>query len=161
MTVTIYRYLKIPSTRVSLVAQMVKNLPAVQETWVRSLGWEDPLEKGRATHSSILAWKVPWTVQSMGLQRVGHDWVTCTSLHFNLYRIGVWFWTFHVSKQPDGHVGYKLSLDRNSQPRQPLRITYKNQNSLETIYFFLWHDRCRNYNTYSYDIWSINSLTES
>jgi len=46
----------------SLVAQLVKNLPAMQETWVRSLGWEDPLEKGRATPSSILAWRIPWTV---------------------------------------------------------------------------------------------------
>ena len=48
------------------------------ETWVRSLGWEDPLERGKATHSSILAWRVPWIVESMGLQRVGHDWVTLT-----------------------------------------------------------------------------------
>ena len=47
---------------VSLVAQTVKNLPAMQETWVRSLGWEDLLEKGKATHSSILAWRIPWTV---------------------------------------------------------------------------------------------------
>ena len=46
----------------SLVAQLVKNLPAMPETWVRSLGWEDPLEKEKATHSSILAWRVPWTV---------------------------------------------------------------------------------------------------
>ena len=44
------------------VAQMVKNLHAMQETWVGSLGWEDPLEKGKATHSSILAWRIPWTV---------------------------------------------------------------------------------------------------
>ena len=65
----------------SLVAQMVKNLFAMQETWekqVRSLGWKDPLEKEMATHSSILAWKIPWTeapggLQSMGLQRIGHD----------------------------------------------------------------------------------------
>ena len=62
----------------SLVAQMVKHLPAMRETWVRSLGWEDPLEKEMATHSSILAWRIPWTeepgrLQSMGLQRVGHD----------------------------------------------------------------------------------------
>ena len=56
----------------SLVAQLVKNLPAMQETWVRSLCWEDPLEKGMATHSSILAWRIPWTIQSMGLQRVRH-----------------------------------------------------------------------------------------
>ena len=46
----------------SLVAQLVKNLPTICETWVRSLGWEDPLEKGTATHSSILAWRIPWTV---------------------------------------------------------------------------------------------------
>ena len=46
----------------SLVAQLVRNPPAMQETWVRSLGWEDPLEKGKAAHSSILAWRIPWTV---------------------------------------------------------------------------------------------------
>ena len=60
------------------VAQMVKRLPAIQETWVRSLGWKDPLEKEMATHSNILAWKIPWIeesggLQSMGSQRVGHD----------------------------------------------------------------------------------------
>ena len=57
----------------SLVAQLVKNLPEMRETWVQSLGWEDPLEKGKATHSSILAWRIPWTVQSIGSQRVGYD----------------------------------------------------------------------------------------
>ena len=62
----------------SLVAQLIKNPPAIWKTWVRSLGSEDPLEKGKATHSSILAWRIPWTIQSMGLQRVGHDWVTFT-----------------------------------------------------------------------------------
>ena len=45
-----------------LIAQLVKNLPAMQETWVRSLGWEDPLEKGKVIHSSILAWRIPWSV---------------------------------------------------------------------------------------------------
>jgi len=60
------------------VAQIVKNLPAICETKVPSLGWEDLLEKRMATHSSILAWRIPWTkepggLQSMGLQRVGHD----------------------------------------------------------------------------------------
>ena len=64
--------------RASLVAQSVRNLPAVKETRVRSLGWEDPLEKEMATHSSILSWEVSWTeepsgLQSMGSQRVGHD----------------------------------------------------------------------------------------
>ena len=49
-------------SQASFVAQLVKNLPAVWETWVQSLGWEDPLEKGKATHSSILAWRIPWTV---------------------------------------------------------------------------------------------------
>ena len=57
----------------SLVAQMVKRLPAMRETWVQFLGWEDPLEKGKATHSSILAWRIPWTVQSMELQMGGDD----------------------------------------------------------------------------------------
>ena len=60
------------------VAQMVKNLPAMQETWVRSLGQVDPLEKGLAIHFSVLAWRIPWTeepdgLQFVGLQRVGHD----------------------------------------------------------------------------------------
>ena len=67
------------------MAQRVKRLPAVQETWVRSLGQEDPLEKEMAAHSSTLAWKIPWTekpgrLQSMGSQRVGHNWVTSLSL---------------------------------------------------------------------------------
>ena len=62
----------------SLVAQMVKRLPTMWETWVQSLGREDPLEKEMATHSSILGWKIPWTeepggLQSMGSQRVRHD----------------------------------------------------------------------------------------
>jgi len=48
-------------------------MPAIWETWVRSLGWEDPLEKEKVIHSSILVWRIPWTVQSMGSQRVGHD----------------------------------------------------------------------------------------
>ena len=62
----------------SLASRLVKNPPAIQETCVRSLGWEDPLEKGKATHSSILAWTVPWTVWSMGSQRARPYWVTFT-----------------------------------------------------------------------------------
>ena len=54
-----------------LVAQMVKNLPAVWETWFQSLGWEDPLEKGMANYSSILAWRIPWTVEPGRLQSIG------------------------------------------------------------------------------------------
>ena len=64
---------------VSLVAQLVKNLPAMLETWVQSLGWEDPLKKGKATQSSILAWRISWSIQSMESQRVGHNWVIFTS----------------------------------------------------------------------------------
>ena len=65
----------------SLVAQRVKRLPATRETWVWSLGWEYPLEKEMATHSSTLAWKIPWMeksgrLQSMGSQKVRHDWTT-------------------------------------------------------------------------------------
>ena len=61
-----------------MVAQRLKHLPLMQETWVQSLGWEDPLEKVMATHSSILSWRIPWMeepggLQSTGLQRVGHN----------------------------------------------------------------------------------------
>ena len=65
------------------MAQILKNLPAMQETWAGSLGQEDSLEKGMATHSSVLAWRIPWTeepggLQSMGSQRVGQDWASNT-----------------------------------------------------------------------------------
>ena len=58
----------LPNITASLVAQTVKRLPAVQVTWVQSLGWEDPLEEGMTTHSSSLAWKIPWTEEPGGLQ---------------------------------------------------------------------------------------------
>ena len=66
-------YLGLSSSQlgVSLVAQTVKNLPAMWETWVQSLGWEDPLEEGMATHPSILAWRIPWTEEPGGLQSMG------------------------------------------------------------------------------------------
>ena len=71
---------------------MVKHLLAMRETRVRSLGWKDPLEKEMATHSSTLAWKIPWTeeagrLHSMGSQRVGHDWANSLSLSFTLISI--------------------------------------------------------------------------
>ena len=73
----------------SQVAQTVKSSPPMQ-MWLRSLGWEDPLEEGMATHSSILPWRIPWTeepggVQSMGLHRVGHNWVSMPACHANLH----------------------------------------------------------------------------
>ena len=63
-----------------------KNPPAMQETWILSLGWEDPLEKGKATHSRILAWRIPWPIQSMGSLRVGHDWTTFTQSYKHSYK---------------------------------------------------------------------------
>ena len=76
-----------------LMAQLVKNPPAMRETWVLPLGWEDPLEKGKSTHYCILAWRIPWTEdwqaivhrvakESTGLQRVGHNWATFTCIYF-------------------------------------------------------------------------------
>ena len=89
----------------SLVAQTVKRLPVVWEIGVRSLGWEDALEKEMATHSSTLAWKIPWTekpggLQSMGLQRIGHDWATSLTSLTSLY-----------SSSVDGHLGCFCVLD--------------------------------------------------
>ena len=83
--------------RAFLMAQMVKHLPTMRETWVQSLGWEDPLEKDMATHSSTLTWKIPWTeepgrLQSMGSQRVGHDRGTQCLLS-ELTRNGQSMWT--------------------------------------------------------------------
>ena len=86
-----YLFSLMSSAWASLVTQMVKNLPAMQETWVRSLGWDDSLEEGMATHSSILAWEIPQTEEpgrlpSMGSQRVGHSWVINTfTFHFQCY----------------------------------------------------------------------------
>ena len=79
----VYAYIYIYIYRASVVAQMVKNLPAMQETWVQSLGQEDPLEKGTATRFSILTWRIPRTeepgrLQSMESQRVEHCWAICT-----------------------------------------------------------------------------------
>ena len=60
------------------ICQLVKNPPAMWETWIWSLGWKDFLQKGKVTHSRILAWRIPWTMQSMGSQSVGRDWETLT-----------------------------------------------------------------------------------
>ena len=74
------------------LAQMVKNPPAMWEAWVRSLGWEDPLERGEATHSCILAWKIPCTVQSVGQQRVRHSWETFTFFDMLYFSINYYVW---------------------------------------------------------------------
>ena len=100
------------------MAQTVKNLPALRETWVRSLGWEDPLEKKMATHSSILAWRIPWTeepgrLQSMGLQRVGHDWATFTLNIIistcNQYEVGEVLHSFYHAKSLKPGVQYTIA----------------------------------------------------
>ena len=78
---TVFLYL-----RASLVVQRLKRLPAMQETWVRSLGQEDPLEKEMATHSSILAWRIPWTEELGGLQSTGRkESDTTERLHFHFH----------------------------------------------------------------------------
>ena len=98
----------------SLVAQMVKCLPTMWETWVWSLGREDPLEKEMATHSSTLAWKIPWTeqcgrLQFMGSQRVGHDWAT--SLSFFSFTPD----TSNVHSKLSGHPEVAWLLARGAQ----------------------------------------------
>ena len=98
----------------SLVAQLVKNPPAVQETWVWSLGWEDPLKKGKVTHSSILTWRIPWTVW------VGHNWATFISLLIlsTLLHVKFWnwndFWQSHLKSYPSHLEG--LSIVFSGQP---------------------------------------------
>ena len=82
-----------------LVTRLEKNPPAIQETPVRSLGWEDPLEKEKATHCNILVWRIPWAIQFMGSQRVRHDWTTFT--HSSLKKLnGKRIW----KKQLDTHI---------------------------------------------------------
>ena len=82
--------------QVSLVAQMVKHPPAMQETQVQSLGWKDPLEKVMATHSSIFTWEIPWTeapegLLSMGSQRVRHNWASNTFTHTHTHTPGEYY----------------------------------------------------------------------
>ena len=115
--------LRIP--RASLVAQMVKPLPAMRETWVPSLSREDPLEKGMATDSSILAWRISWTeetggLQSMGSHRVGHSCVTNTStLHFFPWRLG-----FHMPSWLSTSPGHPcILLTFTAHPTSAVSIT--------------------------------------
>ena len=93
-------YLERYTIRVSLVAQRVKNLPAVQETRVWSLDQEDPVERGMDSHSSIFAWRIPWTeepdrLKSMGRQIVGHDWATELKCSFSFTELRMWFTQHH------------------------------------------------------------------
>ena len=113
--------------RASLVAQVVKNLPATWETWVQSLGWEDPLEEGMATHSSILAWRIQWIeepgrLQSMGPKWVGHNWVTKHNKHNKCSELSTWLSDRESSSQM-GNTGSipgwgRLSEEANGNPLQ-------------------------------------------
>ena len=115
----------------SLVAWTVKCLPTMQETQVRSLGRENPLEKEMATHSSIHAWKIPWTeepgrLQSTGSQRVGHDWAT--SVHFTLRHVPTSFlsqlWVHEPSpSEPPGKLSLWSIPYRPPQPFCPFLST--------------------------------------
>ena len=104
------------SFRASLVAQMVKRLPTMWETRVQSLDREDPLDKEMATHSSILAWKIPWMedpgrLQSMGLQRVRHDWATAlqgTSILFPIVAVSIYIPTSSIGRFPFVHTVSKI-----------------------------------------------------
>ena len=105
--------------RASLLAQLVKNLHKMLENWVQSLGWEDPLEKGKATHSSMLAWRIPWTVYPMRSQRIRQDWMTLTQL---ISTHTVWNWwqvgfsgDFSPADSPSRYMLF-LALTPETQP---------------------------------------------
>ena len=139
----IYKSLMIvPTLGASLVAQMVKNLPAMQETWVQTLGREDPLEKEMATYSSILPWRIPWTeepgrLQSMGSQRVGHNWVTNTHS-----RVSVCTHTHTQAYSKDHHVWVGL-LRNVRRGTSPSMIFYKHDhewhNEHYNLFRFPWY----------------------
>ena len=123
---------------------MVKCLPTMQETWVRSLGWEDPLKKEMATHSSILAWKIPWMeergrLQSMGSQIVGHDWATSLT-HKRLYTI----WLISLSVIPSIQFSCSVVFDslrphglQHARPSCPSRSIHIIAND-RMFSFFKW-----------------------
>ena len=111
-SLNIFLFKNICSMLVSLVAQVVKNSPAVQETWVQSLGWEVPLEKEMATDSRILAWEVPWSEEPGGLQPMGSqrvdmpEWLT----HTQHVRWGVWWFSVHQVWTAEGPGRYPCPI---------------------------------------------------
>ena len=120
----------------SLVAQRLKHLPPLWETWVRSLGREDPLEKEMVAHSSILAWRIPWTeepgrLQSTGSQRVRHDW---TSLHFMVFPVVIYECESWTIKKTEHRIidAFELWCGRRLL-RLPWTIRRSNQSNLKEI----------------------------
>ena len=125
------------------MAQLVKNLPAMQETWVWSLGREDALEKGKDTHSGILAWIIPWTVRSMGSQRVRHDWATYTHTltHLLTYEMSAIVWQCeHSLALPFFGIGIK------TDPFQSCGHYW--------VFQICWHIECSILTASSFRIWN-------
>ena len=149
----------------SLVAQRLKCLPGMWETWVWSLGQEDPLEKEMATHSSALAWRIPWreepgTLQSMGSQRVGHDWATSFSL--SLY-IRNWISTLQADSLPSEPPGkpkvfvswYWMQVISACTMETGLSEAYVNEySSVPKLYHFFF--KATNFNI----VWKLCSFLE-
>ena len=145
-------------TWASLVAQMVKNPPAMQKTWFRSLCWEDLLEKGMATHSSISAWRIPWTeepggLQSMGSQRVRHNWTANTFIKTPSFkerkeRRSLWFF-LNAAKLP-GLIVCFLSSNEN----QPLLNQSLVQNPWESgVYKHFFYGNTQIVSEWSVEWW--------
>ena len=103
----------------SFVVQLVKNPPTVWEIWVWSLSWEDPLEKGKANHSSVLAWRVPWAVQFMESQRVGHDQATFTSTAIFWVQIHYNFKVYKIQ-----NIGFETSPRKKKCPFKVTLLTH-------------------------------------
>ena len=134
----------------SLVAQRLKHLPAMRDTWVQSLGWENPLEKEMATHSSLLAWRIPWAeepggLQSTGSQRVGHDRTTSLSLSL---------WSGMEARRSSGFLIIILCFCKYWQ-HQHIRLNRKtmskvfghNLSNRKMQLVTYWKIKCRNYNS--------------
>ena len=135
----------------SLVAQMVKNPPVKRETWIGSLGWEDPLEEGVATHSSILAWRIPWTEEPGGLQSVGSqesdtpEWLSTHSNHPSQVGWDIWwpwsnvviFWSLRSFLETSLINGCWLSIPLNSILTVFLRAIANTDRSFLFIFSYL------------------------
>ena len=103
------------------MTKLVKNPPVRRETWVRPLGWEDPLEKGKATHSSILAWRIPWAVQSKESTK---SWIWLSDFHFHFHtsiklilKLGQKIWTLYKTGYPNDQRTYEQVLNLISNQR--------------------------------------------
>ena len=138
----------------AMLAQMVKNLPAMQETQVSSLGQEHPLEKGMATHSSILDWKIPGTekpgkLQYMRLQRVGHNWMTNT-LTFSPSQVWHWepqfsygcWWEASLSYFPGGTLQWETHNKAAKFPLSKQTTQPETMTMMQTSLFFFFFLKC-------------------